>query len=81
MAKGTVVAKTGIKRKDGYLYYVDGSGNVRETKAKRGGTKGAKRCSAKSVSTALKKKRRAKAAPKKAARKTVKRKTAKRGKK
>jgi hypothetical protein len=34
------VAKTGIKRKKGYLYYVDKKGNVVETKMARGKAKG-----------------------------------------
>ena len=32
----TKVAKVGIKRKKGYLYYVDKKGNVVETKMARG---------------------------------------------
>ncbi|MCK4647537.1 hypothetical protein KAT24_01240 [Candidatus Pacearchaeota archaeon] len=34
---GKVVKKNVIKRKPGYLYYVDGSGNVCEAKMSRGG--------------------------------------------
>ena len=34
------VARVGIKRKKGYLYYVDKKGNVVETKMARGKTKG-----------------------------------------
>lgn len=34
MAKGRVVAKKAVKRRKGYLYYVDKNGNVRETKMK-----------------------------------------------
>ena len=34
------VAKVGIKRKKGYLYYVDKRGNVVETKMARGKKKG-----------------------------------------
>ncbi len=34
-----VVLKNAIKRKKGYLYYVDGMGNVMETKMARGGKK------------------------------------------
>lgn len=34
------VAKVGIKRKKGYLYYVDKRGNVVETKMARGRAKG-----------------------------------------
>jgi hypothetical protein len=74
MAKGTVVAKTSVKRKSGYLYFVDADGNVRETKINRkGGKKGRKVCStAKPKKKAAPKKR--KAAPKKKA--TAKRKPA-----
>lgn len=34
------VAKVGVKRKKGYLYYVDKRGNVVETKMARGKSKG-----------------------------------------
>lgn len=43
-AKGKVVARTGVKRKKGYFYFVDGKGDVRETKMKRGGKKGRRVC-------------------------------------
>jgi len=36
---GKVIAKKVVKRKPGYLYYVDGSGNVCEAKMARGGKK------------------------------------------
>jgi hypothetical protein len=36
---GTVIAKNVVKRKSGYLYYVDGKGNVCEAKMARGGKK------------------------------------------
>ena len=36
---GAVVLKNAIKRKTGYLYYVDGKGNVCEAKMARGGKK------------------------------------------
>ena len=36
---GKVIKKNVIKRKPGYLYYVDGSGNVCEAKMSRGGKK------------------------------------------
>ncbi len=36
---GTVVVKNAVKRKPGYLYYVDGNGNVCEAKMARGGKK------------------------------------------
>lgn len=34
---GKVVVKNAVDRKPGYLYYVDGSGNVCEAKMARGG--------------------------------------------
>jgi len=34
---GTVVVRNVVKRKPGYLYYVDGKGNVCEAKMSRGG--------------------------------------------
>lgn len=40
---GTIVAKNVIKRKHGYLYYVDAKGNVCEAKMSRGGRKKKKR--------------------------------------
>jgi len=33
---GTIIAKNIVKRKTGYLYYVDGKGNVCEAKMARG---------------------------------------------
>ena len=36
---GKVIAKDVVKRKPGYLYYVDGQGNVCEAKMARGGKK------------------------------------------
>ena len=36
---GSVIAKGVVKRKPGYLYYVDGKGNVCEAKMARGGKK------------------------------------------
>ena len=36
---GKVLVKNAIKRKHGYLYYVDGKGNVCEAKMARGGKK------------------------------------------
>jgi prephenate dehydratase len=36
---GKVIAKNVVKRKTGYLYYVDGKGNVCEAKMARGGKK------------------------------------------
>jgi len=34
---GKIIAKDVVKRKSGYLYYVDGKGNVCEAKMARGG--------------------------------------------
>ena len=34
---GKVIAKKVVKRKPGYLYYIDGQGNVCEAKMARGG--------------------------------------------
>ncbi len=48
---GSVIAKAVVKRKPGYLYYVDGKGNVCEAKMARGGKK------KKAKKTAKKKKR------------------------
>jgi hypothetical protein len=36
---GKVVVSHAVKRKPGYLYYVDGKGNVCEAKMSRGGKK------------------------------------------
>jgi len=36
---GKVIIKNAVKRKQGYLYYVDGKGNVCEAKMARGGRK------------------------------------------
>jgi len=36
---GKIIAKNVVKRKPGYLYYVDGKGNVCEAKMSRGGKK------------------------------------------
>ena len=76
---GTIVAKKAVKRRAGYLYFVDGDGNVKESKMNRkGGKKGRKVCS----HSAPKKKAapRKKAAKKKVARKktATRRKTTKR---
>ena len=54
---GKVIAKKVVKRKPGYLYYVDGKGNVCEAKMARGGRKKKKK--------AAKKKTKKKAAKKK----------------
>jgi len=36
---GKIIAKNVVARKSGYLYYVDGKGNVCEAKMARGGKK------------------------------------------
>jgi hypothetical protein len=36
---GSIIVKNVIKRKPGFLYYVDGKGNVCEAKMSRGGKK------------------------------------------
>jgi|TARA_Y100000310_G_C20158201_1_gene567855 hypothetical protein len=36
---GKIIAKNVVKRKSGFLYYVDGKGNVCEAKMARGGKK------------------------------------------
>ena len=36
---GKIIAKNIVDRKSGYLYYVDGSGNVCEARMARGGKK------------------------------------------
>jgi len=36
---GKIIAKNIVKRQSGYLYYVDGKGNVCEAKMARGGKK------------------------------------------
>ncbi len=40
---GKVIVKHAVKRKKGYLYYVDGKGNVCEAKMARGGKRKKKR--------------------------------------
>lgn len=40
---GSVILKNAIKRRSGYLYYVDGKGNVCEAKMSRGGKRKKKR--------------------------------------
>ena len=44
---GKVIAKNVVKRKTGYLYYVDGKGNVCEAKMARGGKKKKKKAAKK----------------------------------
>jgi hypothetical protein len=36
---GKIIVKNAVQRKQGYLYYVDGKGNVCEAKMARGGKK------------------------------------------
>ena len=49
MAKGKVVAKNVVDKKEGKLYFVDAVGSVRETNANRkGGKKGRVVCGKKS---------------------------------
>lgn len=36
---GTIIVKNAVQRKPGYLYYIDGNGNVCESKMARGGRK------------------------------------------
>lgn len=52
---GSVVVRNVVKRKPGYLYYVDGKGNVCEAKMSRGGKRKKKKAAKKVVK---KKKRR-----------------------
>ncbi len=44
---GKVIVKGVVKRKTGYLYYVDGKGNVCEAKMARGGRKKKKKAAKK----------------------------------
>lgn len=46
---GKIIAKNVVKRKSGYLYYVDGKGNVCEAKMARGGKKKKKKAVKKKV--------------------------------
>jgi len=52
---GTVLVKNVVKRKPGFLYYVDGKGNVCEARMSRGGKRKKK---AKKVKKVVKKKKR-----------------------
>jgi hypothetical protein len=36
---GRILVKNAVKREKGYMYYVDGAGNVCEAKMARGGSK------------------------------------------
>lgn len=40
---GSIIAKNVVKRRPGYLYYIDGKGNVCEAKMSRGGKRKKKR--------------------------------------
>jgi len=51
---GTVLVKNVVKRKPGFLYYVDGKGNVCEARMSRGGKRKKK---AKKVKKVVKKKK------------------------
>lgn len=42
-----LVKKVGVKREDGFLYFIDKEGDVSRVKMKRGGTKKAKKTKAK----------------------------------
>ena len=53
---GKVIKKNVIKRKPGYLYYIDGSGNVCEAKMSRGGKKKKKVVKKKVVKKVVKRK-------------------------
>ena len=64
---GKIIAKNVVERKSGFLYYVDGKGNVCEAKMARGGKK-------------KKKVAKKKVAKKKVAKKVVKKKVAKKKK-
>ena len=44
---GKILVRNAVKRKKGYLYYVDGKGNVCEAKMARGGRKKKKKKAAK----------------------------------
>ncbi len=55
---GTIVVRNAVKRKPGYLYYVDGKGNVCEAKMSRGGKRKKKAVKRKPARKAAKKKRR-----------------------
>ena len=60
---GKVIKKNVIKRKPGYLYYIDGSGNVCEAKMSRGGKKKKKAVKKKAVKKKVAKKKPAKRKP------------------
>ena len=66
---GKIIAKNVVERKSGFLYYVDGQGNVCEAKMARGGKK--KKAAKKPVAKKVAKKP---AAKKKPVKKVVKKK-------
>lgn len=43
-AHGEIVASHVVTRQKGFLYFLDGSGNVRKSKMKKGGTRGHRTC-------------------------------------
>lgn len=43
-AHGEIVASHAVSRAKGFLYFVDGVGNVRRSKMKKGGTRGHRTC-------------------------------------
>jgi len=71
---GKVIVKGAIKRKPGFLYYVDGSGNVCEAKLARGGRKKAAKKKVVKKKAVKKKVVKRKAVKKKPAKKAVKKK-------
>jgi len=54
---GKIIAKNIVERKSGFLYYVDGKGNVCEAKMARGGKKKKKKVVKKKVAKKVVKKK------------------------
>lgn len=54
---GKVIAKKVVKRKKGYLYYIDAKGNVCEAKMARGGRRKKKKAKKKKAKKKKKKRR------------------------
>ena len=79
MARTTKVAKVGVKKKPGYLYFVDKQGDISCAPMKRGGTK--KKAKKKAKKKVAKKKAKKKVAKKKAKKKVAKKKAKKAKKK
>jgi hypothetical protein len=50
---GTIIVKDAVKREPGFLYYIDGQGNLCKAKMKTGGTK--KKAAKKSAKKSTKK--------------------------